>query len=112
MIFNRSHLGINVKEKRKFTVWFAITFMEALFAELLAALCAEEVLCMPGFIQSGYTFIKNGTVAISTTWAKQIVVIWFTYLYDDDIKIDEKQNQYKFHLMIHPRQKITGGGWH
>lgn len=67
-------------ETKKFTVWFAITFMEAIFAKLLAALCAKEMFRMPGFIQSSHTFIKNSAVAISTAWAKQIVIIWFTYI--------------------------------
>lgn len=66
--------------KKEFTVWFSITFMKTFFAELLATLSAEEMLSVPSLIQSSYTFVKNGTVAISTTWAKQIMIIWFTYL--------------------------------
>lgn len=38
-------------------VWFAIAFMESFFAELLAALGTEEMLCVPSFIQSSYTFL-------------------------------------------------------
>lgn len=35
--------------------------MEALLAELLATLGAEEVLSMPGFFQSGHAFLKEKT---------------------------------------------------
>lgn len=47
--------------------------------------------CVPSFIQSGYTFVKNGTVAVSTTWAKQIVIIWFTYLGNQNEISEEKK---------------------
>jgi len=33
--------------------------VEALLAELLAALGAEEVLGVPGFLQGGHTFLKE-----------------------------------------------------
>lgn len=51
--------------------------MEAIFAKLLAALSAEEVLCVPGFIQSRYTFIQNGTITIGTARAEEVVVVLF-----------------------------------
>lgn len=38
-------------------VWFAVTFMEAIFAELLAALSAEEMLGVPCLVQSSHTFL-------------------------------------------------------
>lgn len=39
-------------------VGLAVTLVEALLAELLAALCAEEVLRVPGLLQRGHTFLK------------------------------------------------------
>lgn len=57
------------------TIWFAVTFMEALLAKLFAALGTEEVLCVPGLLQGCYAFIKNGPIAIGAPWREQIVVI-------------------------------------
>lgn len=57
------------------TIWFAIAFMEAFLTELLTTLGTEKVLCMPSLVQSGDAFIQNGTVAVGTSRAKQIVVV-------------------------------------
>lgn len=40
-------------------VWLAVTLVEALLAELLAALRAEEVLGVPGLLQSCHTFLQQ-----------------------------------------------------
>lgn len=45
----------------------AVSLVEALFAKLLAALSAEEMLGMPGLLQSSHAFIKNRPVAVSAT---------------------------------------------
>jgi hypothetical protein len=83
------------------TVRFAVTFVEALLAELVATLGAEEVLRVPSFLQGGDTFlgtkkkdlnvksapwttpkhathIQNRTIAVGTSWREQIVIIRFT----------------------------------
>lgn len=36
--------------------------MEALVAERVAALCAEEVLGMPGLVQGSHTFLERGEI--------------------------------------------------
>lgn len=54
--FGGEHFEIVVAAVR-----FAVTFMEAIFAKLLAALGTEEMLCMPGLIQSRNTFLKQQT---------------------------------------------------
>jgi len=51
--------------------------MEAVVAELLAALGAEEVLGVPGLIQGCHAFIQDWTVAVSTSWTEEIMVISF-----------------------------------
>jgi len=58
-------------------IWLAVTFMEAFLAELLTTLGTKEMLRVPSFVQSGDTFIQNSTVAIGTSWTKQIVVVRF-----------------------------------
>ena len=40
-------------------IWFAVTFMEAFLAELVAALGTEEVLGVPGLVQSSHAFLKG-----------------------------------------------------
>lgn len=50
----REHIEIVIA-----TIWFAIALMEALLAELLTALGAEEMLRVPGFIQSGDAFLNE-----------------------------------------------------
>lgn len=40
-------------------VGFAITFMEAIFTELLATLGTEEMFRVPGLIQGSYAFLKD-----------------------------------------------------
>lgn len=42
-----------------FAVWLAITFMEPILSKLLTTLSAEEVLGMPGLVQSGDAFLKR-----------------------------------------------------
>ena len=56
-------------------VRLAVSLVEALFAELLAALSAEEVLGVPGLLQGGHAFIENGPVAVSATGREQIVIV-------------------------------------
>jgi len=41
--------------------------VEALLAELLAALGAEEVLGVPGFLQGGHTFLKEKNLIASAS---------------------------------------------
>lgn len=41
------------------TVWFAISLMEAIFAECLTALCTEEMFRMPRLLQCSYAFLSN-----------------------------------------------------
>lgn len=43
--FWRKHIKVIVA-----TIRFAVTFMEALFAELLATLGTEEMFCVPSFL--------------------------------------------------------------
>lgn len=40
-------------------VRLAVSLVEALFAELLAALSAEEVLGVPGLLQGGHAFLEE-----------------------------------------------------
>jgi len=41
------------------TIRLAVSLVEALFAKLLAALSAEEMLGMPGLLQSSHAFLKK-----------------------------------------------------
>lgn len=50
--FGSEHIKVIVT-----AIGFAITFMEAILAELLAALGTEEMFCMPGFVQSSNAFL-------------------------------------------------------
>lgn len=43
------------------TIWFALTLMEALLAELLAALGTEEMFGVPRLLQSRHTFLERQT---------------------------------------------------
>lgn len=88
-------LGSEHLEVVGFAVWFAITFMEAILSKLLTALSAEEVLGVPGLVQSSDAFLKieslvsnsslkihkthiqNSAIAVVTTRTEQAVVISF-----------------------------------
>jgi hypothetical protein len=93
--FRRKHVEVVVAAVR-----FAVTFMEAIIAELLAALGAEEVLGVPGLVQSCHAFlteekenrleqsdcgwlnvsgiyIQNGAVAVGASWTEEIVIVGF-----------------------------------
>lgn len=50
--FRRKHVKVIVA-----TVRFAVTLMEAFFAELLAALGTKEMLRVPRFLQCSHTFL-------------------------------------------------------
>lgn len=41
------------------TIRLAVSLVEALFAELLAALSAEEMLGVPGLLQGGHAFLEE-----------------------------------------------------
>lgn len=56
-------------------VRLAVPLVEALLAELFAALSAEEVLGVPGFLQGGHAFVEDGTVAVGASGGEEIMVI-------------------------------------
>lgn len=58
-------------------VGLSISLVETFLAELLATLRAEEVFRVPSFLQGGNAFVENGTVAVSATRRKEIVIIGF-----------------------------------
>lgn len=49
--------------------------MEALLAELLAALGAEEVLRVPGLVQRRDALVQDGAVAVGAARAEEVVVV-------------------------------------
>lgn len=53
----REHLEVIVA-----TIGFAVALMEAVFAKLLSALRAEEVLCVPCLVQSCHTFLQMKSI--------------------------------------------------
>lgn len=50
--FGRKHVKVVVA-----AIWLSIAFMETVVAELLSALGTEEVLGVPGFVQSSHAFL-------------------------------------------------------
>lgn len=54
---------------------FPILLVETFLPKLPATLSTEEVLRVPGLVQGGHTFIKNGSITVRTAWRKDIVVI-------------------------------------
>lgn len=66
----REHVEVIVAAVR-----FAVPFVEPVFTELLATLGAEEVLRMPGLLESCHAFIKDGTVAVGTSRGEEVVVV-------------------------------------
>lgn len=51
-------------------VRLAVPLVEALLAELLAALGAEEVLRVPGLLQGGHAFLKIAWYRLPDTWQR------------------------------------------
>jgi hypothetical protein len=62
-----SALGCEHVEVVVAAIWFSIAFVEAIVAELLTALSAEEVLSMPGLVQCCYAFLHKQKDKISYT---------------------------------------------
>lgn len=52
--FRREHVEIVLA-----TIRLAVSLVEAVLAELLAALSAEEMLSVPGLLQGSYTFLEE-----------------------------------------------------
>lgn len=52
--------------------------METIFTELFTALGAEEVLHVPGLLQSRDTFIQDGSIAVSASGTEEVVVVDLT----------------------------------
>lgn len=56
-------------------IGLAIALVEAILAELLATLGTEEVLSVPGLLQSCYAFIQDRSIAVSASRRKEVVII-------------------------------------
>lgn len=60
------------------TVRSAVLLMEAILTKRLTALGAEEVLWMPGLIQSCHTPILNRSMAVGTFRSEEVMIVLLT----------------------------------
>jgi len=60
------------------TVRLALALVEALLAELLATLSAEEMLRVPRLLQGRHAFIEDGSVTVGTPGGEEVVVVGLT----------------------------------
>lgn len=60
------------------TVWFPIFLQETVWSKQVSAVCAEEMLRVPGLVQSCQDVLCNPPLAIGATWRKKITVVFIT----------------------------------